>query len=87
MRQGRLIDLFYDDETYVFARQHGNETLIIALNRQNQQKRVTVPAGTIGLKDGTTLKSVLGVEMSGKVVNGEVALNLPAQTAVAFKAF
>ena len=36
MRSGRLIDLFYDDETYVFARQHKNETVIIALNRQDQ---------------------------------------------------
>ena len=59
----------------------------VALNRQNKQKKVTVHAGTIGLKDGTTLRSVLGAETSGKVINGEVALDLPAQTAVAFKAF
>ena len=61
MRSGRTIDLFSDDETYVFARQHGNETLIIAFNRHKQPKQVTVPAGTIGLKDGVTLKSVIGV--------------------------
>ena len=87
IRSGRTVDLFYDDEAYVFARQHGNETLIIAFNRQNQQKQVTVPAGTIGLKDGVTLKSVIGVDASSRVVNGDVALNLPAQTAVAFKAY
>jgi hypothetical protein len=87
LRSGRLIDLFSDDESYVFARQHNNETLIIALNRQNQQKQVTIPAGTIGLKDGVTLKSVIGVDTTSRVVNGEAALNLPAQTAIAFKAF
>ena len=87
IRSGRLIDLLYDDETYVFARQLANETVIVALNRENKQKQVTVPAGSIGLKDGTTLKTVLGADASSKVVNGEVALNLPAQTAVAFKAF
>ena len=87
MRSGRLIDLFYDDETYVFARQLESETVIVALNRQNKQKQVSVPAGSIGLKDGTTLKTVLGADASSKVVNGEVALTLPAQTAVAFKAF
>ena len=86
IRSGRMIDLFYDDETYVFARQLANETVIIALNRENKQKQVTLPAGSIGLKDGTTLKTVLGADASSKVVNGEVALNLPAQTAVAFKA-
>ena len=66
IRSGRTIDLFYDDETYVFARQQGNETVIIAFNRQNQQKQVTIPAGTIGLKDGVTLKSVIGVEASSR---------------------
>jgi len=87
IRHGRLIDLFYDDETYVFARQHASETVIIALNRQNTQKQITLPAGSIGLKDGTTLKSVIGGDASSRVVNGEAALNLPPQTAVAFKAF
>jgi glycosidase len=87
IRHGRLIDLFYDDETYVFARQHASETVIVALNRQNAQKQVTLPAGSIGLKDGTTLKSVIGGDASSTVVNGQAALNLPAQTAVAFKAF
>ena len=87
IRHGRLVDLFYDDETYVFARRHASEIVIIALNRQNTQKQVTLPAGSIGLKDGTTLKSIIGAGTSSKVVNGEAALNLPAQTAVAFKAF
>jgi neopullulanase len=87
LRSGRLIDLVFDDESYIFARQDNSETLIIALNRENQTKRVTVPAGTIGLKDGATLKSVIGVEVTSRVANGEVTLNLPAQTAIAFKAF
>ena len=87
IRSGRVIDLFYDDETYVFARQHESETVIIALNRQNQPKQVSIPAGTIGLRDGTSLKTVIGADASGRVVKGEAALNLPAQTVVAFKAF
>ncbi len=33
-----LIDLFYDDETYVFARQLGNETVIIAFNRAESNR-------------------------------------------------
>ena len=84
MRTGRLIDLFSDDETYVFARQQADETLIIAINRQNQMKQVTVP---LGLKDGVMLKMVIGGNDSARVVNGEARLNLPPQTAVALKAF
>ena len=87
MRTGRTIDLFYDDETYVFARQQGSETLIIALNRQKQQKPVMIPVGTIGLKDGAVLKTVIGDETSSRVTNGEATLNLPPQTAVALKVF
>ena len=87
IRSGRLIDLYSDDESYVFARQHEKETVIVALNRCDQDKPITVPAGVIGLKDGTTLKSVTRVEASSRVANGEVTLNLPPRTAVAFKAF
>ena len=87
IRSGQLIDLFYDDNTYVFARQYATETVIVALNRQNQPKQVTVPAGSIGLLDGVMLKSLIGPVASSRVRNGEVTLNLPAQTAVAFKAF
>ena len=83
VRSGRLIDLFADDEAYVFARQLDAETVIIALNRDKQSKQVTIP---VGLRDGMTLKSVIG-EGSSRVVNGEATLNLPAQTAVAFKTF
>lgn len=84
IRSGRTIDLFYDDDAYVFARQHNNETVIVAFNRQNQEKRVTIPAGAIRLKDGVTLMPLIGAA-DGRVVNGEVVINLPAQTAVAFK--
>jgi len=87
IRRGRLIDLFYDDETYVFARQQSSETVIFALNRQHQPRQVTVPAASIGLRDGTALKTVIGADATSRVVNGEAALNLPPQSAVAFKAF
>ncbi len=87
IRSGRLIDLFADDESYVFARQLNDETVIIAINRENKTKQVTIPAGSIELKDGVVLKSLIGAEASSRVLNGEATLNVPAQTAVAFKAF
>jgi alpha-glucosidase len=86
MRAGKLIDLFYDDESYVFARQLGAETIIVAFNRDHKQKQVTIPAGSIGLKDGVTLKSLIGRETTSRVNNGEATLALPAQTAIVFGA-
>jgi len=71
----------------VFARQQGDETLIVGINRQDQRKQVTIPARSIGVKDGVTLKVMIGRTESARVVNGEARLNLPPQTAVALKAF
>ena len=87
MRAGKLIDLFYDDESYVFARQLSAETIIVAFNREDKQKQVTIPAGSIGLKDGVTLKSLIGGDTSSRITNGVATLALPAQTAIAFGTF
>ena len=83
LRSGRLIDLFADDETYVFARQLGDETIVVAFNRENKEKTVSLPLGSIGVKDGVMLKGLIG-EGSSRVGNGEARIGLPAQTAVAF---
>ncbi|HKP80895.1 MAG TPA: alpha-amylase family glycosyl hydrolase [Pyrinomonadaceae bacterium] len=87
MRAGKLIDLFYDDDSYVFARQLGAETIIVAFNRENKPKPVMIPARSIGLKDGVMLKSLIGRETTGRVSKGAALLILPAQTAIAFGAF
>ena len=87
MRLGGLIDLFVDDETYVFARQLGEETIVIVLNRENKAQRLTIPVGSIGVKDGVVLKSLLGGDVSGRVVKGVATVTLPGESAVAFRAF
>jgi neopullulanase len=87
VRSGRLIDLFYDDEVYIFARQLNQETIIVAINRESKEKQITISAASIGLKDGATVKSVIGPGSSSRIVDGKVRLHLPSQTAVAFKAF
>ena len=84
LRSGKLIDLFVDDETYIFARQLGTETVLIAFNRENKRKEISVPIGSVGVKDGVTLKTLIGEAVSGRVVNGEVKLTLAPQTAMAF---
>jgi neopullulanase len=85
IRTGTLIDLFYDDHSYVFARQRGNDTVIIAINRQDEAREVSVSAKSIGLEDGVTLRAVLPFGRNIQVTNGGAKLNLPPKTAVAFK--
>jgi neopullulanase len=84
IRNGRLIDLFYDDDSYVFARQDGSETVIIAFNRVAQEKKITVPVGAINVRDGAELMSLLGAFGNIRVTNGSTTLLLPARSAVAF---
>ena len=78
MRSGKLIDLFVDDETYVFARQLGAETIVVVFNRENKTKQVIVPVGAIGVKDGVMFKALIG-GVSGGVGKGEMRVTLPAQ--------
>ena len=87
MRSGKLIDLFVDDETYVFARQLGAETIVVAFNRENKPRLISIPVGTIGVKDGVMLKALIGGDVSGRVEKGEARLTLPGKGAVALRAF
>jgi hypothetical protein len=87
LRAGKLIELFVDDGTYMFARQLGAETIVIAFNHENKEKQVSVPVGAIGVKDGVMLRALMGGEVSGRVQNGVVMITLPAQSAVALSAF
>ena len=85
LRRGSLIDLFYDDDAYVFARQDQNETVIVAFNREPKEKNVTIPAGAIGLRDGAELSPLIGTPGNARVKNGQATPNIPPSTAVAYK--
>jgi hypothetical protein len=68
----------------VFARQLGTETILVAFNRVNRLKQISVPVGSIDVRDGVTLKTLIGPAMVSRVENGEAKLNLPPQMAIAF---
>jgi len=84
IRNGRLIDLFYDDDAYVFARQDKSEAVIIAFNRGAHEKKITVPVVTISVRDGSQLVSLRGASAGNRVANGNATLLLPPRSAVAF---
>jgi len=84
IRDGRLIDLFYDDDVYVFARQDKLETVLVAVNRSAERKEINLPADSIGLKDGLKFKALIGSAAGGQVTGGQMKLVLPAKTAIAY---
>src|SRR5438105_9378011 len=55
IRDGRLIDLFYDDDAYAYARVDAKETVIIAINRSAEEKKIRIPAAAINARDGAQI--------------------------------
>jgi len=84
LRSGKLIDLFSDDEIYVFARRLGKQTIVVAFNRENKTRLIQLPVGSIGVRDGVMLTSLFGPVTTARVFNGQVRLSLAPQTPMVF---
>ncbi|HEX6731082.1 MAG TPA: alpha-amylase family glycosyl hydrolase [Pyrinomonadaceae bacterium] len=83
IRRGQLIDLFYDDDAYVYARQDASETVIVAINRSGSEKRITVPKGAITVPSGSRLVTLLGAQ-SEVTMTSELSFTVPSRTAIAY---
>ena len=84
IRRGQLIDLFYDDDAYVYARQDASETVIIAINRSAAEKKVTIPSQAITIRPGARLIPLLGNASTEGPISGEFSIAMPARSAVAY---
>jgi glycosidase len=84
LRTGNLIDLFYDDDTYVFARQDKNETVIVVFNRADKERKITVSMRSIGLTDGAEVSPVIGTSGGSRIANSQAILTLAKTSASAF---
>jgi neopullulanase len=84
LRVGRLIDLYSDDDAYVFARQNERETVLVAFNRTTSDKKVVLPLAAIGFVDSIQLMPLYAASASRSVAKGEATLVLPPRTAVAY---
>jgi glycosidase len=85
MRRGRLVDLFYDDDTYVFARAGEGETVVVVFNRSAAPKQITLPAAALDARDGARLLPALVARDSVTFAAGRATLTAPPRTAVAYK--
>ena len=84
LKTGNLIDLFYDDDTYVFARQDKNETVIVVFNRADKERKITVSTRSIGLTDGAEVSPVIGTSGGSRIANSQAILTLAKTSASAF---
>ncbi len=84
IRRGKLIDLLYEEDVYVFARQDQNETVILGFNKAAKQVKIVLSADSSGLKNGSEVAVLLGTTGGSRVADGKIAITLPPRTAVAF---
>ena len=86
LRRGSLIDLYYDDDSYAFARRAANETVIVIVNRAGSEKKIHISALASGIGKGVSLSPLYGVKESVKTNNnGELFLVAPPKSAIAYK--
>jgi hypothetical protein len=85
MRHGRLIDLAFDDDSYAFARQTADETIILAFNRKSAPKKITAPAAFVNVADGAQLVPLIVAKDTLKIAGGAITLEVPPRTAIAYR--
>jgi glycosidase len=85
IRRGSLTDLFFDEDSYAFARRDAEETVVIAINRAAAPKEMSFPAAYLEARDGARLEPLLAAKDRPAVVAGSLKLTVPAKSAVAYK--
>jgi neopullulanase len=85
IRQGQLIDLFYDDDVYAYARRDANEIVMIVINRSGIERSFTIPTAVIDAHENLGLLPLNGAKSDAKITNGQMALVIPPKTAVAYQ--
>jgi glycosidase len=85
IRHGALIDLYFDDDAYAFARRDGEETTVIVINRAAAPKELAIMAELIEARDGARLEPLLVAKDGAVFAAGAAKVNVPAKTAVAYK--
>ncbi|HEY0174661.1 MAG TPA: alpha-amylase family glycosyl hydrolase [Pyrinomonadaceae bacterium] len=85
LRRGSQLDLHFDDDSYVYARRDGGETIVVALNRAAAPKEMTFPASYLDASDGARLEPLLGATDRPSVAAGSLKLTVPARSAVFYK--
>ena len=92
LKLGKTIDLRYDENTYIFARQLGKETIVVGLNRANKSDYVKFSASILGFSAKNIVCRPNGGNSTFQIsnhggVDGAIGLALPPQSAIAYECF
>lgn len=85
LRRGSQTDLFFDDDSYVFARRTEGETVVIGINRAATQKEASIPVNFLDASDGARLTPLVTAKEIVTAGQGTIRLPLPPRSAVAYR--
>lgn len=85
-RRGSMVNLEVSDQTYVYARVTGHDSVIVVLNNGPQPATVVFDVGPARLAEGTTLEDRLGTAPDVRVKSGKITVSLPARSASVYTA-
>ena len=88
LKYGKTIDLFYNEQVYVFARQFNQQTMIVGINNSDKSEMLEFDESNLKLPKGKYLfrpdgigKYVINISLSSNI-NGKFPLIFPAKSAV-----
>ncbi len=92
LKFGKTVDLQYNDDVYLFARQFEKETFVLGFNRASESKNVEFDNRIIDFQNKRIICSPNGSGLAVNIsnlgaINGTIKLALPPRTAIAYQCF
>jgi neopullulanase len=93
LKRGETIDLFYNEEIYVFARKLDKQVIIVGINNSEKDQTLEFEEKNLQLPNDKYLfspsgigKYVTGISLSSNI-NGKFPLRFPGKSAVFYRAY
>jgi glycosidase len=81
LRRGTLVHLQVSEQAYVYARIAGGDVVVVAINREDRDTTVEIPAAAAGLPEGVTLHDRLGESPATAVRDGSLTVTVKPRSA------
>ncbi len=86
LRRGKLVDLFVDNDQYVFARVTAQAGVLVVFNNAAKEATIAVSLAGSRIADGVTLQDQLGSAPPVKTAAGIAEFHIPARTVAIYRA-
>ena len=85
LRRGKQVDLYVDENQYVFARVTAGASVLVVFNNAAKEASFQVPLAGSRIADGVTLEDQLGNSPGVQTRNGRAEVRIAARTAAIYR--